>query len=33
VRGEGGVRIEDDIRVTKEGFEMLSFTPRDLMVV
>lgn len=33
VRGEGGVRIEDDIRVTKEGYELLTFTSRDLLVV
>jgi Xaa-Pro dipeptidase len=33
VRGEGGVRIEDDIRVTKDGYELLTFTPKDLTVI
>lgn len=32
-RGEGGVRIEDDIRVTKDGFELLTSLPRDLTVI
>lgn len=33
VRGEGGVRIEDDIRVTKQGCELLTSGSRELKVV
>ncbi len=33
LRGEGGVRIEDDIRVTKKGCEVLTAAPKELMVV
>ena len=33
LRGEGGVRIEDDIRVTRKGCEVLSSAPKELMVV
>jgi Xaa-Pro dipeptidase len=33
VRGEGGVRIEDDIRVTKDGCEVLTSAPKELMVI
>ncbi|MFP4196289.1 MAG: M24 family metallopeptidase [Methanomassiliicoccales archaeon] len=31
--GEGGVRIEDDVRVTRDGHEMLTHATRDLMVI
>jgi Xaa-Pro dipeptidase len=33
VRGEGGVRIEDDIRVTKDGCEVLTSAPKELTVI
>ncbi|MCU0861871.1 MAG: Xaa-Pro peptidase family protein [Methanomassiliicoccales archaeon] len=33
VRGEGGVRIEDDVRVTKEGCEVLTSAPKQLQVI
>jgi Xaa-Pro dipeptidase len=33
VRGEGGVRIEDDIRVTKDGCEVLTSAPKELQVI
>jgi len=33
IRGEGGVRIEDDIRVTRKGCEVLTSAPKQLMVV
>jgi Xaa-Pro dipeptidase len=33
VRGEGGVRIEDDIRVTRQGCELLTSASRELRVV
>ena len=33
VRGEGGVRIEDDIRVTRDGCEVLTDAPKELRVV
>jgi Xaa-Pro dipeptidase len=33
VRGEGGVRIEDDIRVTKNGCEVLTTASKELRVI
>jgi len=33
IRGKGGVRIEDDIRVTKRGCEVLTTASRDMMVI
>lgn len=33
IRGEGGVRIEDDIRVTKDGCEVLTSASKELRVV
>lgn len=31
--GEGGVRIEDDVRVTRGGYELLTTASRDLTVI
>ncbi len=33
VPSEGGVRIEDDVRITKDGYEMLTHASKDLRVV
>ncbi len=33
IPGEGGVRIEDDVRVTKDGYEMLTSADKRLRVV
>lgn len=33
IPGWGGIRIEDDIRVTKDGFEMLTHAPRALIEI
>ena len=33
IPGWGGLRIEDDIRVTNTGYEMLTHAPRDLIVL
>lgn len=31
--GEGGVRIEDDVRVTRNGYELLTTASRDLTII
>ena len=31
--GKGGVRIEDDIRVTKKGCEVLTTAKKEFMVI
>jgi Xaa-Pro aminopeptidase len=33
IPGEGGVRIEDDVRVTKDGYEMLTSADKRLKAV
>ena len=33
LRGKGGVRIEDDIVVTKKGCEVLTNAKKDLLVI
>ena len=33
VRGEGGVRIEDDVRITARGVEILTDCPKELQVI
>lgn len=33
VPGEGGVRIEDDVRITRDGYEMLTDASKELRVV
>ena len=33
IPGEGGVRIEDDVRITKDGCEVLTTASKDMMVI
>ena len=33
VRGKGGVRIEDDVLITEEGYEMLTDADRTMRAI
>ena len=33
VRGQGGVRIEDDVLITEDGYEMLTDANKEMKVI
>jgi len=33
IRGQGGVRIEDDVLITEDGYEMLTDAEKKMMVI